>query len=104
MLEIILFTSDFVGKPPSPSVNPRKVGKAALTRVPLLAWSCAASATGTLEGERSTSDIFHISYYSFAPWVYILPNAQGGGVGIISFFFMNSRQDQKFLEKIACFG
>ena len=51
MLEIILFTSDFVGKPPSPSVNPRKVGKAALTRVPLLAWSCAASATGTLEGE-----------------------------------------------------
>ena len=63
MLEIILFTSDFVGKPPSPSVNPRKVGKAALTRVPLLAWSCAASATGTLEGERSTSDnqIYFIS-------------------------------------------
>ena len=33
-----IVTSDFVGKPPSPSVNPRKVGKAALTRVPPLVW------------------------------------------------------------------
>ena len=37
-------------------------------------------------------------------WVYILPNAQGGGVGIIRVFSMNSRQDKEFSEKNAFFG
>ena len=60
----------------------------------------------TLGSSRKKYNILPLGSLSLLllPSVYILPKAEGEGVGKIRLFFKNSRKNKEFLGKISFFG